>query len=367
MADPRLVRLAETLVNYSVKVKPGDWVMIRGDVVSEPLVVEVVHSVLKAGGLPNINLTSDDITEAYLRSSSDKQLKWVSPVSKLLFNEADVLIALRGVSNTRSLSNIDPAKQRMMGIARKELTDTYLRRAADGNLRWTTTQYPCAAYAQEADMSLSEYQDFVYSATYADQDDPIAEWHRIHDEQQRIVDWLVGKKTVKVKSPNADLTLSIEGRTFINSDGTNNLPSGEIFTGPVENSAQGWVNFTYPAIRGGREVEGVQLEFKEGKVVSATAKKNQEYLLAMLDSDDGARYLGEFAIGTNYGITKFTKSILYDEKIGGSFHMAVGAGYPETGSTNKSAIHWDFICDIQQNSEIRVDGELLYKDGKFQI
>ncbi|MBE9524345.1 MAG: aminopeptidase [Chloroflexi bacterium] len=367
MADPRLVRLAETLVNYSVKVKPGDWVMIRGDVVSEPLVVEVVHSVLKAGGLPNINLTSDDITEAYLRSSSDKQLKWVSPVSKLLFNEADVLIALRGVSNTRSLSNIDPAKQRMMGIARKELTDTYLRRAADGNLRWTTTQYPCAAYAQEADMSLSEYQDFVYSATYADQDDPIAEWHRIHDEQQRIVDWLVGKKTVKVKSPNADLTLSIEGRTFINSDGTNNLPSGEIFTGPVENSAQGWVNFTYPAIRGGREVEGVQLEFKEGKVVSATAKKNQEYLLAMLDSDDGARYLGEFAIGTNYGITKFTKSILYDEKIGGSFHMAVGAGYPETGSTNKSAIHWDFICDIQEDSEIRVDGELLYKDGKFQI
>ena len=367
MADPRLVRLAETLVNYSVKVKPGDWVMIRGDIVSEPLVVEVVHSVLKAGGLPNVILTSDDITEAILRGSSDKQLKWVSPVSKMLFNEADVLISLRGVSNTRSLSNIDPSKQQMKGIAHRELTDTYLRRAAVGDLRWTTTQYPCAAYAQEADMSLSEYQDFVYSATYADQDDPIAEWQRIHNEQQRIVDWLVGKKSVSVKSPNADLTLSIEGRTFINSDGTTNMPSGEIFTGPVENSAQGWVNFTYPAIRGGREVEGVQLKFKDGKVISATAKKNEEYLLAMLESDEGARYLGEFAIGTNYGIKKFTKSILFDEKIGGSFHMAVGSGYPKTGSTNKSAIHWDFICDIQQDSEIRIDGELLYQDGRFQI
>lgn len=367
MADPRLVRLAETLVNYSVKVKPGDWVLIRGDVVSEPLVVEVVHAVMKAGGLPNINMTSDDITEAYLRGANQEQLEWVSPVSKLLFNEADVLIALRGVSNTRSLTNIDPAKQRTMGIARKELTETYMRRAAAGELRWTTTQFPCTAFAQEADMSLSEYQDFVYAATYADQDNPIGEWQRIHDEQQEIVDWLVGKKIVTVKSPNADLTLSIEGRSFINSDGTHNMPSGEVFTGPVENSANGWVNFTYPAIRGGREVEGVRLEFQDGKVVNATAKKNQEYLIAMLDSDDGARYLGEFAIGTNYGIKKFTKSILYDEKIGGSFHMAVGAGYPETGSVNKSAIHWDFICDIQQDSEIRVDGDLLYKDGKFQI
>lgn len=367
MADPRLVRLAETLVNYSVKVKPGDWVMIRGDVVSEPLVVEVVNAVMKAGGLPNILMTSDDITEAFFRGASQEQLKWVSPVSKMLYDQADVLIALRGTSNTRSLSNIDPDKQRTMGIAQSGLTETYLRRAAAGELRWTVTQFPCAAFAQEADMSLGEYEDFVYAATYADRDNPVVEWQRIHDEQQTIVDWLAGKKIVTVKSPNADLTLSVEGRTFINSDGTNNMPSGEVFTGPVENSANGWVNFTYPAIQGGRSVEGVRLEFKDGKVVNATAKKNQEYLLAMLDSDEGARYLGEFAIGTNYGITKFTKSILYDEKIGGSFHMAVGAGYPETGSVNKSAIHWDFICDIQQDSEIRVDGDLLYKDGKFQI
>ncbi len=367
MVDPRLIRLAETLVNYSVKVKSGDWVLIRGDVVSEPLVVEVVRAVIEAGGFPDVSLSSDDIMETYLRTSNEKQLKWVSPVSKLLFNEADVLIALKGAGNTRSLSNMDPLKQRTYGIARSELTETYMRRAAVGDLRWTTTQFPCSAYAQEADMSLSEYQDFVYSATYSDKTDPISEWQRIHDEQQKIVNWMVGKKSVTVKSPNVDLKLSIEGRSFINSDGTNNMPSGEIFTGPVENSAQGWVDFSYPAIRGGREVEGVRLEFKDGKVVNAKAKKNQEYLLTMLDSDHGARYLGEFAIGTNYGIKKFTKSILYDEKIGGSFHMAVGAGYPETGSINKSAIHWDFICDIQLDSEIRVDGDLIYQNGKFQI
>ena len=155
--------------------------MIRGDVVSEPLDVKVVHAVMKAGGLLGINLSSDDINEAYLRGVNEKQLQWVSPVSKLLFNEADVLIALHGVSNTRSMTNIDPTKKRARGIAYSELTETNMRRAADGELRWTTTQIPCAAYAQEADMSLSEYKDFVYAATYADQENPIAEWQRIHD------------------------------------------------------------------------------------------------------------------------------------------------------------------------------------------
>ena len=216
-------------------------------------------------------------------------------------------------------------------------------------------------------MSLRDYEDFVYSATFVDKDDPIAEWQKVHVEQQRIIDWLKGRKIVSVKSPNADLTLSIKERTFINSDGKRNMPSGEVFTGPVEDSANGWVKFSYPAIRGGREVEGVRLEFKDGKVVKASADKNEAYLISQLDADAGSRYLGEFAIGTNYGIQRFTKSILFDEKIGGSFHLAVGAGYPETGSVNKSSVHWDFICDVRQESEIRVDGELLYKDGAFQI
>lgn len=367
MADPRLLKLAELLVAYSVKVKPGDWVLIRGHVVSEPLVTEVVRQVVKAGGNPTLQISSDGIEEAYLSQASEDQLQWVSPVNEMLYDEADVLMSIRATANTRALTGIDPEKERIRAVANRKLTETYLRRSAAKELRWVGTQFPCPAYAQEADMRLSEYEDFVYAATFADQDDPVAEWQKIHDDQQRIIDWLVGKKIVTVKSPNADLTLSIEDRTFINSDGQNNMPSGEIFTGPVEDSANGWVNFTYPAIRSGREVDGVRLEFKDGKVIKATAKKNEAYLLSQLESDSGAKYLGEFAIGTNYGIKKFTKSILFDEKIGGSFHMAVGAGYPETGSVNKSSIHWDFICDVKEDSEIRVDGELLYKNGEFQI
>ena len=367
MSDPRIKKLADLLVNYSVKVQPGQWVLINSHVIAEPLTNEVLRAVLEAGGLPQIILSSDDLVETGFRYSNNEQLSWISPIVKTLYEEVDVLIALRAFENTKYLANIDPKKQQVQAQARQELMQTYMKRAASGDLKWTLTQYPCPAYAQDADMSLSEYQDFVHSATYTDQDDPVSEWERIHDEQQVVVDWLNGKKEVTLKSPNVDLTLSVEGRTFINSDGTKNMPSGEVFTGPVEDSANGWVEYTYPAIEKGKEVSGIRLEFKDGKVVNASAKKNEEFLLAMLDSDDGARYLGEFAIGTNYGIQKFTKSILYDEKIGGSFHMALGAGYPETGSKNVSSIHWDMICDIREDSEIHIDGELFYKDGKFQI
>lgn len=367
MKDPRLVKLADLLVNYSVNIQSKEWVLIRGHVAAEPLVSEVLRAVLEAGGHPQVLLTSDDLGEYYLKYSSDEQLEWISPTTKLIYEEVDVMISILTYDNTHHMSGIDPKKQQLFSKARQELTQTHLERSAAGDHRWTLTQYPCPAYAQDADMSLSDYEDFVYSATFCDKDDPIAEWKRIHTEQQKVIDWLNGKKHVTVKSPNADLSLSIEGRTFINADGKNNMPSGEVFTGPVEDSANGWVKYTYPAIRGGNEVEGIRLEFKDGKVIKASAEKNEEYLLTMLDSDEGARYLGEFAIGTNYGIQKFTKSILYDEKIGGSFHMALGAGYPETGSKNISAIHWDMICDIREDSEIRVDGELLYKDGQFMV
>ena len=367
MPDPRMVNLPNLLVNYSVEIKPDDWVLVRGDVLAEPLIAEVVAAVVRAEGRPTVLLSSDAVSEAFMREADEAILEWVSPTDQLHYDRVDALISIRASSNTRNMSGIDPHKEQIVALARRGITETYLRRSAEGALRWVGTQFPCPAYAQEADMSLRAYEDFVYSATFSDREDPIAAWQNVHDEQQKIVDWLKGKKIVTIKSPNADLTISIDGRTFINSDGKKNMPSGEIFTGPVEDSANGWVNFTYPAIRGGREVEGVRLAFKDGQVVKASAEKNEAYLLSQLEADEGAKYLGEFAIGTNYGIQRFTKSILFDEKIGGSFHMAVGAGYPETGSVNKSSIHWDFICDIREDSEIRVDGELLYANGQFKI
>ncbi len=367
MKDPRVAKLADLLVNYSVKVQPEEWVMITGNMVAEPLIAEVLRAVLEAGGRPTVIMTSDLLEEYGYKYASDSQIEWIPSIVKTLYEEADVLIALRAFDNTKRLAGIDPKKQQLKARATQSLMKTYMTRAAEGSLKWTLTQFPCPAYAQDADMSLEDYEDFVYGATYCDKDDPVAEWQRIHAEQQKVVDWLNGKKIITVKSPNADLTLSVEGRKFINSNGTTNMPSGEVFTGPVEDSVNGWVHYTYPAIEKGKEVEGIRLEFKDGKVVKASAEKNEEFLLAMLDSDEGARYLGEFAIGTNYGISRFTKSILYDEKIGGSFHMALGAGYPETGSKNVSAIHWDMICDIRKDSEIRADGELFYKDGQFTI
>ncbi len=367
MIDPRLSKLANLLVNYSIEVQPGDWIMLRGDILGISLVKEVARYIYRADGRPTILLDTDDLQEIMYREASDDFLQWVSPLEESLYDQVDGMIAIRATANTRHLSSINPDRQRLRQQARRHLIQKYMQRSAEGSLRWVGTQYPCPGYAQEADMSLDEYADFVFAATFADQPDPIQCWQNIHNEQARLVEWLVGKKSVVVRGPNVDLTLSIEGRTFINSDGKHNMPSGEIFTGPVEDSVNGWVRFTYPAIRYGREVEGVEFHFEDGKVVKATATKNEAFLHSMLDSDDGARYLGEFAVGTNYGITRFTKSILYDEKIGGTIHMAVGAGYPETGSVNKSSIHWDFICDMRQDSEILVDGELFYQNGQFQI
>jgi aminopeptidase len=367
MSDPRISRTADLLVNYCTAVQPGDWVLVSGHVTAVPLVQEVIAAVLDAGGHPTVRLEADEIPEAILRHANDEQLAWTSQLDEIMADKLDVRIAVRGASNTRSLSGIPPERQQIYQNARRKYMQKFMQRTADGDHRWTVTIFPCEAYAQEADMSLREYEDFVYAATFADQPDPVARWQEVHNQQQRLVDWLADKEHVQVRGPHIDLSLSISGRTFINSDGKRNMPSGEIFTGPVEDSVNGWVRFTYPAIRGGREVEGVELEFKDGQVVRASAEKNEEYLVSQLDSDEGARYVGEFAVGTNYQIQRFTKSILFDEKIGGTVHMAVGSGYPETGSQNRSSVHWDFICDMHEDSEIVVDGTLFYKDGEFQV
>jgi aminopeptidase len=367
MTDPRIDNLARILVTYSTGVQSGDWVLIRAGLPALPLLKRTYYHVLKAGGQATIIFEDDALTEMLLKEGSDEQIAWIPPTDGLMLDQVDVNIRLKAVENTRQLTGVDPAKSRLYSQSRSGMGAKAMRRAAQGEMRWVLTQFPCAAFAQDADMSLDEFENFVYSATFADQPDPIRCWQDLHDEQQRLVDWLEGKKQVHIKGPNADLSLSIEGRPFKNSSGKTNMPSGEIFTGPVENSAQGWIRFTYPAVRLGREVSGVEFQFAEGRLISAQAEKNEAYLLTMLDTDPGARYLGEFAFGTNYGIQRFVKSILYDEKIGGSIHIAIGAGYPETGSQNKSGIHWDFICDMRTDSEVWVDGELFYRNGQFQI
>ena len=303
--------------------------------------------------------------ELYVTYASEAQLDFVPTFYKTAYEQFEARIRVHSATNTRGLTNIDPDKVQRRSKALSAITEAQFRRGADGTLKWVTTLYPTDAYAQDASMSLKEYEDFVFGAVHAHEDDPIKYWRGTADGQQKAIDWLDGKNQVILRGPNVDLTLSIKNRKFINSTGTYNMPDGEIFTGPVEDSVNGWVKFTYPAIYGGVAVEGAELTFSNGRVETAKADKNQEYLIKMLESDAGARYLGEFAIGTNFDINRFTGNILFDEKIGGSFHMALGAGYPETGSKNKSAIHWDMICDMRSDAEITVDGSPFYKNGQF--
>ncbi len=370
MSDVRVQKYAKILVEHSTHVVPGDRILIEGTTAAEPLIRELFIQILEKGGIPHPLVAIPGMMpfsqdELYLTYARDSQLDFVPTFYKLAYDQFEGRIRIHSATNTRGSSNIDALKVQRRGKALSSITEAQMRRGAEDQFKWVTTLYPTDAYAQDAGMSLKEYEDFVFNAVHAQADDPIAYWNSTSDEQQKAIDFLSDKGQVVLRGPNVDLTLSIRGRRFNNSIGVYNMPDGEIYTGPVEESVNGWVKFTYPAIYGGVAVEGAELTFSNGRVTTAKAEKNQEYLVRMLESDAGSRYLGEFAIGTNRDINRFTGNILFDEKIGGSFHMALGAGYPETGSRNKSAIHWDMICDMRQDSEILADGQPFYKNGQF--
>ena len=370
MTDIRLKRLADVLVNYSTEVQPGQWVGILGDVTTLPALREIYAAVIAAGGYPHLKMSDDRMFRDLLRNGSDEQLEWLDPAETKYYEEADVYIRvgkMGGMQNTRAMTNIPASRVQQYNKAHQGWLNTRLDRAANGEFRWVGTWFPTEAGAQEANRSLEEYEAFVYGAMFCDLEDPVAEWKKLSAMQQEKIDWLKGKKHFKLQGPNVDLELSVDGRRFINSDGHANMPSGEIFTGPVEESVNGWVRYTYPTIVSGRAVRGIELKFVDGRVEEASAAENEEILLEALDTDAGARYLGEFAIGTNFGIQQFTGNILFDEKIGGTFHTAVGRSYKETGGKNESAVHWDMICDLREDSEIHVDGELFYKNGEFVV
>jgi aminopeptidase len=371
VTDIRIQKFAKVLVEHSARIVPGDRVLIEATTAAEPLIRELYIQILEKGGIPHpmialpgmMPFSQDDMYVTYAKT--DAQLEFVPTFYKLAYDQFESRIRIHSATNTRGSSNLDPVKGGKRGKALSAITEAQFRRGAEGTLKWVTTQYPTEAYAQDASMSLQEYEDFVFGAVHTNEDDPIAFWKSVEAKQQSAVNYMKGKSQVILRGPNVELTLSVKGRTFMNSFGTFNMPDGEIYTGPVEDSVDGWVKFTYPANYGGVSVEGAELTFSKGRVQKAKASKNQDYLLKTLEVDAGSRYLGEFAIGTNFDIQRFTGQILFDEKIGGSFHMALGAGYPETGSKNKSSIHWDMICDMRTDSEILVDGEVFYKNGQF--
>ncbi len=367
MVDPRVSRLARLLVEYSVGVKRGDEVVISGGFEALPLIREVYRWVVRRGGYPVITSVRDEVLdEIFYREAGPEVLEHVSMLEYDIMRKVDVFITILAPSHTKHLAGVDPEKMKRRSAARRELTKIFMDRSARGELRWVIAPYPTRAMAQEAEMSILEFEDFVYAAVKADKEDPVEEWRRISGEQERIAEYLNKVSELRYTGPGIDLVLRVDGRRWINDDGHYNMPGGEVFSAPLEDSVEGYVEFDYPAVWRGRIVEGVRLVFRKGEVVEATARRGEEFLKKMLETDEGARRLGEIAFGLNYSIDRFTKEILFDEKIGGTIHMALGAAYPETGGRNVSAIHWDMIKDMSRH-RVYADGELIYENGRFKI
>jgi aminopeptidase len=367
MIDQRTQRLAQVLVRHSTAVQRGDLGGIEGDSAAEPLILAIYEEVLRAGGLPIMSVSPRGAEVAFFELADESQLEFISPVSEFLVDKADVRIRVRAQENPRELSQVDPARQVRRQRAAEPLMERMMARSAAEELRWVVCMYPTEGYAAESEMSLAAYERFLYGACLCDREDPLAAWQTQAQETLRLAEWIKGREQVHIQGPGTDLRLSIAGRTFIASQGLRNMPDGEFFTGPVEDSAEGEISFHFPTVFGGREVAGVHLRFRGGEVVDASAERGEALLHQMLDSDPGARRLGELGIGTNFEITRGTRSILFDEKIGGTVHLALGRSYPETGGVNISSLHWDLICDLRRGGTVTVDGEVLQRDGAFVV
>jgi aminopeptidase len=367
MVDVYLQRLAHVLVDYSIGVKKGDRVGIVAPATAAPLLKEIYRYTLRAGGLPELFLSLPGFAEIAFKEGSDEQLSYISQPQRLLYEEYEAMISLWAATNTKELNNLDHSRVALAQKARKDLLDTYMQRSMDGTFRWVAALYATDAFAQDAEMSLDEFEQFVYHACFLDDEDPIARWRELSEQQERRVQWLKGKHTVHLRGQDTDLTLSVAGRPFINCDGHLNFPDGEFFTGPVEDSANGYIRYSFPCSFNGVSVEDVRLRFVDGVVVEATAARGQDYLDRMLSVDEGARRLGEFAFGNNPNVDRCIRHTLFDEKMFGTVHLALGKSIPSSLGVNESAVHWDMVCDLRHGSEIRVDDEVFCKDGKFVV
>jgi aminopeptidase len=366
VADPRHQKLAQILIRYSLAVQPGQKLLIKAPAIAAPLVAEAYREGIRAGAHVMTNIALPELREIELRESSDDQLKFVSDLDWAEMNYFDAILYILAEENTRALGQVDPARIAMRRLARRGLSARMDERDAAGEMRWCLTLFPTHGHAQDAGMSLGDYEDFVYGACLLDEPDPVAAWQAVGREQQRIADYLAQHDTIHIVAPDTDITYRVGGRKWINASGEVNFPDGEVFSAPIEDSVNGTVRFSYPAIYNGNAVEDVRLTFVDGVVTEATASKGQDFLLAMLDTDEGARRLGEVAFGTNYGIQRFSGEMLFDEKIGGTMHMALGASYKGCGGLNESGIHWDMLCDLS-HARVTADGELCYENGRFII
>ncbi|MDF2891857.1 MAG: hypothetical protein K0R80_2224 [Clostridia bacterium] len=352
MKDLRCEKLASVLLNHSLKVKSGENLIIRSNYNGKPLVDELYRQAIKAGLNVFTHVLINEHSKLFMENATDEQFENANKFLEAAYEKADAFVVIEAPDNVKHLSKVDSDRNMKYNKAVSPL----IRRITDK--RWVMTNFPTHSFAQEADMSLEEYENMLFDATLVD-------YQQLDSEMDKIIDIFDKAETVRIVGKDTDLTFSIKDRKGIKCSGANNIPDGEVFYAPVTDSANGHIYYEFPAIRYGVQVDGIRLEFKDGKVVKATADKNEEFLNKMLDTDAGARFLGEFGIGLNYGIQKFIKNILFDEKIGGTIHLAVGNAYEESGGENRSIIHWDMIKELRNGGEIYVDGRLVQKNGTF--
>jgi aminopeptidase len=365
--DIRITKLAQVLVYYSLGVKEREKVSVTGSTASEPLLREIYRELLLAGVHPSLHIEFQDRNYLFYKLAKDFQIEYTDPFLLYEVENTDAIIQLMPDFNPHDLTSIAPEKRQKNSIAQKPIMETFVKRWGEGTLHWVASLCPTPALAQEGYMSFDEYSEFVFACMNLNSDDPVAFWKNFSKEQERICTRLNQAKEVRYVGQDTDIQFRCEGRKWINCDGKNNFPDGEVYTGPIEDSVEGSIRFTYPGIYLGSEIEDIFLRFEKGKVVEARAAKGEELLQKLLDVDQGARYVGEIAIGTNRNISRFTKNMLFDEKMGGHVHLAIGAGLPPSGSKNVSGIHWDMLKDMRKGGEIYADGRLIYKNGAFLI
>ncbi|NGX31121.1 MAG: Aminopeptidase 2 [Chlamydiae bacterium] len=370
MKNPRLEKLASILVEYSCTIQPKQLVMIKSDPVAMPLIDAIYVELIKKGAYVDLKLSPDHLKPLFFKYANEDQLKYCSKLDLHTTKTIDAYIGIWSEVNTKALSHTSIAKQALNSASKKELSSIFMERAGKEELNWCGTLFPTQASAQDAEMSLDEYEEFVFNAGYLNHKDPVKIWKEIDVKQQKVANFLNTKKMLRFKAYNGtDLEVNVEDMKWISCCGKNNFPDGEVFTGPnltaKDGGVNGYVHYSFPAIYRGHEVHDIELTFEKGVVVDYKASKGLDFLKAMIHQDEGSKRLGEIAIGTNFQIKEHTKNILFDEKIGGTFHAALGSGYPETGNKNMSGLHWDMICDLRKGGTVEADGEVILKDGKF--
>jgi len=366
MRDQRAERLGELIVAYSLGLKPGQVLRIDGAPVAAPLAIELYRAALAAGAHPYVGVEPERVPELLLAEGSDEQLDFVSPIAKAELELVDAIVTIWSESNTRALSRVDAERHQRLIASTQQLSKRRWERMATGELGWSGVLFPTEGHAQDAEMSLAEYEQFVFRACHVEEPgDAVAHWEGVRDELSLRAESLSEARELRIVGPGTDLRLGVEGRRWQAADGRYNMPDGEVYTSPVETVTEGEISFDFPALFHGREVSDIRLRFEGGVVVEAEAGRGGEYLDALLELDGGARRLGEVAFGLNYEIDRFTQNTLFDEKIGGTMHVALGSAFHALGGRNDSVLHWDLVCDLRADGEVYADGELVWRAGRF--